>query len=146
MIDQLMNYLFPVLDKPENVILTVNDSNICKGDIISVTCSADGKPDVHTYQLFENDTPVPDSDTAGVWQRTMSAQGSFTYRCVANNTVGKREKNVTVTVNGNWYLFFFYTLVIIYTVKKLIVVDFQVGSLYNVASEDNNSLSTGGNK
>ena len=86
-------------------MLTVNDSNICKGDIISITCSADGKPGVHTYQLFENDT-VPDSDTAGVWQRTKSVEGSFTYRCVANNTVGTSDKNVTVTVNGNWCFFF----------------------------------------
>ena len=87
-------------------MLTVNDSNICKGDIISITCSADAKPDDHTYQLFENDTPVPHSDTTGVWKRAMSAQGNFTYRCVANNTVGTSDKNVTVTGNGNWYFFF----------------------------------------
>ena len=84
-----------------------NDSNICKGDIISITCSVDGKPDVHTYQLFENAIPVNNSDMTGVWKRTMSAQGSFTYRCVANNTVGTSDKNVTVTVNGNWYSFFY---------------------------------------
>ena len=83
-------------------MLTVNDSNICKGDITSVTCSADAKPDVHTYQLFENDIPRTDSDTAGVWHITISAQGSFTYRCVASNDVGTSDKNVTVTVNGNW--------------------------------------------
>jgi len=87
-------------------MLMVNDSNICEGDIISITCSADGKPSVHTYQLFENDIQVPDSATAGVWNRTMAAQGNFTYRCVANNTVGTSDKNVTVTVNGNWYFFF----------------------------------------
>jgi len=91
-------------------MLIVNDSNICKGDIIKITCSADGKPSVHTYQLFENDIPVPESDTAGVWKRTMSAEGNFTYRCVANNTVGTSDKNVTVTVNGNWY-FLFYLIV-----------------------------------
>ncbi|XP_020614882.1 hemicentin-1-like [Orbicella faveolata] len=85
--------------KPENVMLMVNDSNICEGDIISINCSADGKPLVHTYQLFENDIQVPDSDTKGVWKRTMSAQGNFTYRCVANNTVGTSDKNVTVSVN-----------------------------------------------
>ena len=83
----------------------VNDSNICEGDIISITCSADGKPSVHTYQLFENDIQVPDSNIAGIWSRTMSAQGNFTYRCVANNTVGKSDKNVTVTVEGNWDFF-----------------------------------------
>ena len=87
-------------------MLMVNDSNVCKGDIISITCSADGKPSVHTYQLFDDDVQVPDSDTPEVWKRTMSAQGNFTYRCVANNTVGTSDRNLTVTVNGNWYFFF----------------------------------------
>ena len=96
-------------------MLMVNASNICKGDIISITCLADGKPSVHTYQLFEDDVQVNDNEIAGVWKRTMSSQGSFTYRCVANNTVGTRDKNVTVTVNGKWYFF-----LIIYTVKKII--------------------------
>lgn len=96
-------------------MIMVNDSNICEGENISITCSADGEPDVHTYQLFENDKQVPDSEIAGVWKRTMSAQGNFTYRCVANNTIGTTDKNVTVTVNGNWYFF-----LLIYTVKKLI--------------------------
>ena len=95
-------------------MLNVSDSNICKGDIISITCSADGQPAVHSYQLFENDTPVNDSGTAGVWNRTMSVQGSFTYRCVANNTVGTSDKNVTLTVNGNWYLFFYFLMICIH--------------------------------
>ena len=34
------------LDKPENVKLLVNDSTVCKGDDIRITCSADGKPAV----------------------------------------------------------------------------------------------------
>jgi len=95
-----------VLDEPENIVLMVNDSNVCKGDVITITCSADGKPSVHTYQLFENDIQVNDSEIDRVWTRTMSAQGNFTYRCVANNTVGTTDKNVTVTVNGNWYFLF----------------------------------------
>ena len=89
------------IDKPDNVKLTANDSNTCQSDIISITCSADGKPSVHTYQLFEDDIQVPDSDTAGEWKRTMSAQGNFTYRCVASNALGTSDKNVTVTVKGN---------------------------------------------
>ena len=93
-------------------MLMVNDSNICKDDIINITCSADGKPSVHTYQLLENDMPVPDSDTAGVWMRTMSDQGNVTYRCVANNTIGISDKNVTVTVNGNCFFLFLLTLYI----------------------------------
>jgi len=106
---------FPfVLDIPENVMLMVKDSNICEGDVISINCSADGKPSVHTYQLLENDVQVPDSYTAGVWNRTIAARGKFVYRCVANNTVGTSDKNVTVTVNGNWY-FFCANFIIIYT-------------------------------
>ena len=88
--------------KPENFKLTVNDSTICQGDVISITCSAEGKPAVHTYQLFENEIPVSDgNDSAGVWTRVMSTAGEFTFRCVANNTVGTSQKNDTVTVKGS---------------------------------------------
>ena len=79
----------------------VNDSAVCKGDVICITCSADGKPAVHTYQLFENETPVNDrNSSAGVWIRKYLKGGDLSYRCVANNTVGTAEKTVNVTVKG----------------------------------------------
>ena len=82
-------------------MLMVNDSVVCKGDVISITCSAAGKPAVHTYQLFENETPVNDENiSAGVWIRKDLKEGDFSYRCVANNTVGTTEKTVNVTVKG----------------------------------------------
>ncbi|CAH3161296.1 unnamed protein product, partial [Pocillopora meandrina] len=84
---------------PENVKLMVNDSVVCKGDAISITCSADGKPAVHTYQLFENERSVNDGNSsAGVWIRKDLRGGDLSYRCVANNTVGTAEKTVNVTV------------------------------------------------
>ena len=93
--------MFFSIDKPENVKLMVNDSVVCKGDVISITCSADGKPVVHTYQLFENETPVNDGNSsAGVWIRKDLKEGDFSYRCVASNTVGTAEKTVNVTVKG----------------------------------------------
>ena len=93
--------VFFSLDKPENVKLMVNDSVVCKGDVISITCSADGKPAVHTYQLFENELPVNDGNSsAGVWIRKDLKEGDFSYRCVANNTVNTTEKTVNVTVKG----------------------------------------------
>ena len=93
--------VFFFLVKPENVQLMVNDSVVCKGDVISITCSADGKPVVHTYQLFENEIPVNDGNSsAGVWMRKDLIEGDFSYRCVANNTVGTTEKTLTVTVKG----------------------------------------------
>ena len=93
--------IFFSLDKPENLKFMVNDSVVCKGDVISITCSADGKPAVHTYQLFENERSVNDGNSsAGVWIRKYLKGGDLSYRCVANNTVGTAEKTVNVTVKG----------------------------------------------
>ena len=79
----------------------VNDSVVCKGDVLSIICSADGKPAVHTYQMFENEIPVNDGNSsAGVWIRKDLKEGNLSYRCVANNTVGTTEKTVNVTVKG----------------------------------------------
>ena len=79
----------------------VNDSVVCIGDVISITCSANSKPAVPTYQLFENEIPVNDGNSsAGVWIRKDLKEGDFSYRCVANNTVGTAEKTVNVTVKG----------------------------------------------
>ena len=79
----------------------VNDSVVCIGAVISITCSAAGKPAVHTYQLFENETPVNDEkSSAGVWIRKDLKGGDLSYSCVANNTVGTTENTVNVTVKG----------------------------------------------
>ena len=79
---------------------------VCLDELIQFTCSADGNPAVHTYQLFENDELVTDgSNSHGMWNRTMSVGGSFIYKCVANNTAGTGEsESVTVTVNGEQLL------------------------------------------
>ena len=93
--------IFFSLDKPENLKFMVNDSVVCKGDVISITCSADGKPAVHTYQMFENEILVNDGNSsAAVWIRKYLKEGDFSYKCVANNTVGTAEKTVNVTVKG----------------------------------------------
>ena len=79
----------------------VNYSVVCKRDVISITCSADGKPAVHTYQMFENEILVNDGNSsAAVWIRKYLKEGDFSYKCVANNTVGTAEKTVNVTVKG----------------------------------------------
>ena len=79
----------------------VNDTVVCKSDTISITCSADGKPAVHTYQLFENEIPVNDGNgSAGVWTKKDLKGGNFSYNCVANNSIGTTEKTINVTVKG----------------------------------------------
>ena len=86
--------------KPENIQLTVNDSNVCEGDVISISCSADGNPAVDTYKLFQNDTLVSNSNSPIVWTKTASTGGVFVYKCEANNTVGTANSTRTITVNG----------------------------------------------
>ena len=58
----------------------VNDSVVCKGDVISITCSADGKLAVHTYQMFENEILVNNENSSAavcgtnVWLITLLVQ------------------------------------------------------------------------
>jgi len=89
----------------------VNDK-ACRGDVISINCSADAVPPVTPYQLFENDTLI--LDTPGMWTKTFTTEGKFIYKCVANNSLGTGESaSVTVTVNGNFCFFFICNIVYI---------------------------------
>ena len=75
------------------------DSKVCKGETISLNCSADAVPFVTSYELFENDSVI--MDTSGMWSRTLSSGGVFVYKCVASNSLGSMEsESVTVSVNG----------------------------------------------
>ena len=87
--------------KPDNVQLVTSaaDDKACRGDVISINCSADAFPSEISYQLFENDSAI--LDASGRWRRTLTTAGMFTYTCVPNNTLGTGENaTVTVTVNG----------------------------------------------
>jgi len=80
------------------------DNKACRGDVISINCSANAVPSVTLYQLFENDIAI--LDTSGIWTRNFKTGGRFTYQCVANNSLGTGQSaNVTVTVNGNFVSF-----------------------------------------
>ena len=93
-------YISFVLDKPQILQFEGDETNVCQNDVVTFTCSADGNPVVHTYQLYENDTLVG-SNSSGVWSRAMSAGGQFIYKCVANNTLGTASSmSVSITVNG----------------------------------------------
>ena len=75
------------------------DGKICKGETISINCSADAVPSVTSYELFENDERI--MDTSGMWSRILSSGGVFVYKCVANNSLGSTPSDsVAVTVNG----------------------------------------------
>ena len=94
-------------DKPENVrlVTTASANKACLNDVVNFTCSADAFPQVTSYQLFVNDMPKENSST-GMWSKTLSSSGTFTYKCVANNIVGSAiSANTNITVNGKNYFF-----------------------------------------
>ena len=82
------------------------DDKACRGDVISIICSADAVPSVTSYELFENDTPI--LDTSGMWTKNFTTEENFIYKCVANNSLGTGESaSVTVAVSGNFVSFSF---------------------------------------
>ena len=87
-------------DKPENVQLqTSPQAQVCEGDMIMFNCSADAEPDVHTYELLENNMLLENSST-GEFHKNMSSRGVFRYKCVAINVVGSsNSQNSSITVN-----------------------------------------------
>ena len=86
--------------------LVPSKATVCQGEIITFTCSANGNPAVHTYQLYVNGIMVNEVSSAGVWNIIMTTGGVFVYKCKVNNTIGTAiSENVTITVNGN-YIFF----------------------------------------
>jgi len=95
----LMLVLLSILVKPDNIQLLASESKVCQDSVVTFTCSADGNPVVHTYQLYENGSLVSNS-SSGVWNRTMSSGGVFVYKCVAHNSLGTAMSTRTVTVNG----------------------------------------------
>ena len=70
---------------------------------MNFTCSAVGKPVVHTYQLFRDDILVHTSNNSVLfWSHKTLAGGETVYTCVANNTVATANATKAVTVNGNY--------------------------------------------
>jgi len=98
-----------LLDKPENFQFAPSKIEVCQDIVINFTCSADGKPAVKLYQLFENDTLVTDgSNSHGMWNKTMSTGGVFAYKCVAINFAGTgQSESVTVIVKGKQYILYY---------------------------------------
>ena len=87
--------------KPENVQLKTSavDNKACRGDVISINCSADAVSPEISYQLLENDTAI--LDDSGRWSQPLTTEGVFNYQCVPNNTCGMGDSaSVIVTVNG----------------------------------------------
>ena len=70
---------------------------------MNLTCSAVGKPVIHTYQLFKDGTLVHTSNNSVLfWSRETTAGGETVYTCVANNTVASAVATKAITVNGNY--------------------------------------------
>ena len=98
-------FLISPLVKPERFVFTIKSSNenFCKGGTVNITCSAVGKPEVHTYQLFKDGTRVHTSNNSGlIWSQETPDGGEIVYSCVANNTVATVNTTKNITINGNY--------------------------------------------
>ena len=106
MIHEFVVFFLPLIVKPEKLIFTVEaakSGNLCKGDTINITCSAVGKPVVHTYQVFENDNLVHMSNTPELFlSHATTTGGVVVYTCVANNTAAIANTTKNITVNGDY--------------------------------------------
>ena len=92
-----------VADPPEGVQLQVSNDTVCKGANVIFNCSAtDANPMELTYHLYENNVMVSNSSSStGIWNRTMTIEGLFGYKCNVTNIVGTAmSSNVSVTVSG----------------------------------------------
>ena len=88
------------------LVTSAAGNKACRGDVITITCSADAVPSVTSYQLFENNAAILQVDTSGMWTKNYTAEGMFIYECVANNSLGTgQSESVTVNVNGTFVSF-----------------------------------------
>ena len=90
-------------DPPEGVQLKVSENTVCKAANVIFNCSAaDANPMELIYHLNENNVMVSNSiSSTGTWNRTMTIEGVFGYKCNVTNSVGTTmSPNISVTVNG----------------------------------------------
>ena len=106
------------------LVTSAAGNKACRGDVITITCSADAVPSVTSYQLFENDIAILETSDSGMWTRNYTREGMFIYKCVANNSLGTgQSESVTVTVNGNFVSF---SLMIVICLTNNDVLGFHV--------------------
>ena len=92
-----------VADPPERVQLQVSEDTVCKGANVIFNClAADANPMELTYHLYENNVMVSNSSSStGIWNRAMTIEGVFGYKCSVTNIVGTTmSSNVSVTASG----------------------------------------------
>ncbi|XP_048588566.1 hemicentin-2 isoform X2 [Nematostella vectensis] len=80
-----------VIYKPENTTLVSNSTLGCVGDIVLLTCSADGKPSDVTHSLALDGEHLHASE-AGIFLVTLERPGWNNFTCIPSNTAGKGEE------------------------------------------------------
>jgi len=91
-------HAFFCADKPENVTLTTSRNNVCKGSVVTFTCTADANPAVHTYRLYENGVMIENLGGSRITTKALNTSGQFNYKCEASNSVGTSTSNNTVVI------------------------------------------------
>ncbi|EDO33636.1 predicted protein [Nematostella vectensis] len=78
-------------NKPENTTLVSNSTLGCVGDIVLLSCSADGKPSDVTHSLALDGEHLHASE-AGIFLVTLERPGWNNFTCIPSNTAGKGEE------------------------------------------------------
>jgi len=85
-------------DKPENITLSTSSISVCKGIVVTFTCTADANPPVHTYRLYENGVMIENLGGSGMTTKALNTCGQFNYNCDASNSEGTGTSNNTVVI------------------------------------------------
>ena len=113
-------------DKPKNVTLKITRTNVCIESAVTFKCGARANLGVEYYQLYENSVQIVNGSKYGVWNKTTSKEGEYSYTFEAKTLVGIRigsSVNVTVTV-----LCILSTVVVMHTRQELHVLLFRIDS------------------
>ena len=87
-----------------NTVIAFTKNPTVINEAITITCASDGFPEP-IYTIYHNDTVVGTNKTYTISQ--VKREDAGTYKCIANNTLGKDSDSfyLNVTEGGSQYMF-----------------------------------------
>ena len=85
------------VDKPWNTAIKFSENPAVINESVTITCSSDALPKPN-YTIYRNDIEVASSMTYTIIRVNRTHGG--TYKCIANNSLGKDSASDFLAVNG----------------------------------------------
>ncbi|XP_072048954.1 uncharacterized protein [Amphiura filiformis] len=84
---------------PENVILTKSiEDPVQEGERLVLTCTSGGKPSPNTFYWFQNDMPLPNTNSNQLILESINKEQASVYKCEAENGVPENVQSNEVDV------------------------------------------------